>query len=74
VVQRRRKRGKQESRSFLKKRTKKLFPFACAAGEVRNQSPNVFCFFFSKKKAFLQPPLSARPIIRRIRCASMAWS
>jgi hypothetical protein len=34
--------------SFLKKRTKKLFPLVFAAGEG-SQNPKVFWFFFSKK-------------------------
>jgi len=43
---------KEESRSFLKKRTKKTFAYwgrACGQSE----GVKVFCFFFSKKKAFL---------------------
>jgi hypothetical protein len=49
--------SRQESSSFLKKRTKKLLrrgprmikPYRVAGQHVAK----VFCFFFSKKKAFL---------------------
>jgi hypothetical protein len=37
----------------LKKRTKKLLPIVYASGEYATATPKVFCFFFSKKKAFL---------------------
>jgi hypothetical protein len=41
----------------LKKRTKKRLDFgARRAGSVR-QGAKVFCFFFSKKKAFLALPI-----------------
>jgi len=43
----------KEGCSFLKKRTKKLlFVGARLSGSAR-QGINVFCFFFSKKKALL---------------------
>jgi hypothetical protein len=47
----------EESRSFLKKRTKKTLPVAIGIRAARlNGLPDarakVFCFFFSKKKAF----------------------
>jgi hypothetical protein len=35
---------------FFEKRTKKLLPFASAAGSVRDSRPKVFCFFSSEKK------------------------
>jgi hypothetical protein len=39
---------RKASSSFFKKRTKKLFSVLS-----RTHLTNVFCFFFSKKKAFL---------------------
>jgi len=50
---------KKESGSFLKKRTKKLLVLCTRASWTRHTSidagagAKVFCFFFSKKKAFL---------------------
>jgi hypothetical protein len=38
--------------SFLKKRTKKLFLLARAAGELRTNSQKFLASFFSKKKTF----------------------
>jgi hypothetical protein len=43
----------EKSRSFLKKRTKKLSSVAYVAGEDRDSNPKVFCFFSSEKKTFL---------------------
>ncbi len=44
---------KEESGSFLKKRTKKLLSLKAAAETDAPNRPKVFCFFFSKKKALL---------------------
>jgi hypothetical protein len=42
------------SRSFLKKRTKKLLdPGLSLSGKAEAKHAEVFCFFFSKKKPFL---------------------
>jgi hypothetical protein len=38
---------------LLKKRTKKLFPAAYAAGDGAIALAKVFCFFSSEKKTFL---------------------
>ncbi len=44
--------GKQESGSFLKKRTKKLLSLGWALSRGRaTAEAKAFCFFFSKKKA-----------------------
>jgi hypothetical protein len=48
---------RKEECSFLKKRTKKLLSV-----EREPKYPKVFCFFFSKKKAFL--PLRPAPKTR----------
>ncbi len=46
--------GKEESGSFLKKRTKRLFPLEPGPSPAAHtKMGKVFCFFFSKKKAFL---------------------
>jgi hypothetical protein len=49
---------KKASRSFLKKRTKKLFsPFGVAyLAQARRKQTKVFWFFFSKKNAYLSYP------------------
>jgi hypothetical protein len=49
---------RQESSSFLKKRTKKLLLDPAHASRIgrfnqHGKSAKVFCFFFSKKKYFL---------------------
>jgi len=47
----------EERCSFLKKRTKKLFPVQVRVDPpCRVQVLKVFCFFFSKKKTFLHMP------------------
>jgi hypothetical protein len=54
--------GRQDSASFLKKRSKRLLfagDLACAGAwpQAVPDAPGakVFCFFFSKKKRFLSP-------------------
>jgi putative hydroxymethylpyrimidine transport system substrate-binding protein len=43
----------KEECSFLKKRTKKLLSLCARFRRIAPQQSKVFCFFFSKKKAFL---------------------
>jgi len=43
---------KEESSSFLKKRTKKLLIAVADLSQAPPKDIKVFCFFFSKKKAF----------------------
>jgi hypothetical protein len=60
---------KEESCTFLKKRTKKLLPIGLSlSGMGSAKQIKVFCFFFSKKKAlplFDWPELTALHLKRR---------
>jgi phage gp16-like protein len=44
---------REESSSFLKKRTKKLLTLGVRFRRLRDSQSKVFCFFSSEKKTFL---------------------